>query len=186
MELPLPKGYTPALTESSHPNYELIAGTPDLLPITTLVDIFDWYRINLCGKTLVDPRGRQVSFLDTDFVHLIKLLDKYGKEPRNRRMTIDQIKSGRISLVPGRIDIRRTIELSWARLIVESPTMIVPNWQVMGKANPGDAYIKNFGTEERPIYRVMICGHAGLKRFPVTIFPRERFADREISSILWP
>jgi hypothetical protein len=64
--------------------------------------------------------------------------------------------------------------------------MIVPNWQIMGKANPGDAYIKNFGTKERPVYRVMICGHAGLKRFPVTIFPRERFADREVRPILWP
>lgn len=171
---------------TSNPDYELSAGTPDLLSITTLADLFEWYCVNLCGKALTDPRGRQVSFLDTDFVHLIKLLDKYGKEPRNRRMTIQQIRSGRISLVPGRIDIRRATELSWARSIVESPTMIVPNWQIMGKANPGDAYIKNFGTKERPVYRVMICGHAGLKRFPVTIFPRERFADREVRPILWP
>lgn len=128
----------------------------------------------------------KVSFLDTDFIHLIKLVDKYGKEPRNRRMTIDQIQSGRVHLVPGRLDLRRASELPWARLIVESPTMIVPNWQIMGKANPGDAYIKNFGTLERPVYRVMICGHAGRKRFPVTIFPRERFADREIAQVLWP
>ena len=64
--------------------------------------------------------------------------------------------------------------------------MIVPNWQVMGRANPGEAYIKNFGTEERPVYRVLVCGFAGQLRRPVTIFPRERFAQREIHPILWP
>jgi hypothetical protein len=41
------------------------------------------------GRQIVDPRGCQVSFLDTDFVHLIKLVDKFGKEPKNRRMTIE-------------------------------------------------------------------------------------------------
>ena len=161
-------------------------GTPAVLPITTLLDLFNWYRLNLCGKEIVDPRGCHVSFLDTDFVHLIKLTDKYGKEPKNRRMAIEQIQSGRIALNPSRIQIRRAQELSWARLIIERPTMIVPNWQAMGRAIPGDAYIRNFGTESQPIYRVLICGHAGKKRWAVTIFPRERFADREISTILWP
>jgi hypothetical protein len=51
-------------------------GTPAVLPITTLLDLFSWYRLNLCGKEIVDPRGCRVSFLDTDFVHLIKLKDK--------------------------------------------------------------------------------------------------------------
>ena len=91
-----------------------------------------------------DPRGYAISFQDTDFVHLIKLKDKFGKEPRNARMTIDQIQSGRITLVPGRLEVRRAQELSWAQTIIESPTMIVPNWQIMGRANPGDAYIKTF------------------------------------------
>ena len=161
-------------------------GTPAVLPITTLLDLFNWYRQNLCGKEIVDPRGYRVTFLDTDFVHLIKLTDKYGKEPKNRRMTIEQILSGRITLNPSHIQIRRAQELSWARSIIESPTMIVPNWQAMGRAIPGDAYIKNFGTEGQPIYRVLICGHAGKKRWAVTIFPRERFADREIATVLWP
>ena len=160
--------------------------TPAILPITTLLDLFNWYRLNLCGKEIVDPRGCRVSFLDTDFVHLIKLTDKYGKEPKNRRMTGEQIQSGRITLNPSRLQIRRAQELSWARSIIEIPTMIVPNWQAMGRAIPGDAYIKNFGTEGQPIYRVLICGHAGKKRWAVTIFPRERFADREIATVLWP
>jgi hypothetical protein len=103
--------------------------------------MFNWYRVNLCAKAIIDPRGYRVTFLDTDFVHLIKLTDRYGKEPKNRRMTIEQIQSGRVALVPGRIDLRRAQELTWVRSIIERPTMIVPNWQIMGRANPGDAYI---------------------------------------------
>ena len=127
-----------------------------------------------------------MSFLDTDFVHLIKLIDKFGKEPKNRRMTIEQIQSGRIVLVAGRFDLRRAMELTWARSIIEEPSMIVPNWQVLGRAIPGDAYIRNFGSLRDPIYRVLICGHSGRKRWAVTIFPRERFADRETAHVLWP
>jgi hypothetical protein len=179
-----------ALTDSIPPEApsspKWAEGTPAVLPITTLLDLFNWYRQNLCGKEIVDPRGYRVTFLDTDFVHLIKLTDKYGKEPKNRRMTIEQIQSGRITLNPSRIQIRRAQELSWARPIIESPTMIVPNWQAMGRAIPGDAYIKNFGTDGQPINRVLICGYSGKKRWAVTIFPRERFADREIATIFWP
>jgi hypothetical protein len=159
---------------------------PALLAITTLLDLFTWYTQNLCDRFFVDPRGYRVTFQDTDFVHLIKLKDKFGKEPKNARMTIEQIQSGRITLVPGRLDIRRAQELSWARSIIESPTKIVPNWQVMGRANPGDAYIKTFGTETLTHHRVMICGHAGLKRRVVTIFARDRFTKREINTVLWP
>ena len=159
--------------------------TPALLALTTLLDLFTWYSQNLCDRSFVDPRGYRVSFADTDFVHLIKLKDKYGVEPRNARMTIEQIQSGRIVLHPGRLDIRRAQELSWARSIIESPDKIVANWQVMGRANPGDAYIKNFGTDETPHHRVLICGHAGLKRRVVTIFARDR-AGREVTPVLWP
>jgi hypothetical protein len=178
------------LTDSIKPDHPTLPAWPEcrptLLPITSLLDLLNWYRLNLCGREIMDPRGCRATFIDTDFVHLIKLTDKYGKEPKNRRMTIEQIKSGRITLHLSRFEIRRAQELSWARPIIESPTLIVPNWQAMGRAIPGDAYIKNFGTEMQPIYRVLICGHAGKKRWAVTIFPRERFADREIASVLWP
>jgi hypothetical protein len=177
---------TDAIPPGTQPSPKWAEGTPAVLPITTLLELFNWYRFNLCGSEIVDPRGSRVTFLDTDFVHLIKLTDKFGKEPKNRRMTIEQIQSGRITLNPGRIQIRRAQELSWARPIIEAPTMIVPNWQAMGRAIPGDAYIKNFGTDAQTIYRVLICGHAGKKRWAVTIFPRERFADREIATKLWP
>ena len=81
---------------------------------------------------------------------------------------------------------QRAQELSWARAIVETPNLIVPNWQIMGRANPGDALIKNFGTEAHPVYRVLICGHEGRKRRAVTIFPRERFTAIEVAVLLWP
>lgn len=135
--------------------YALIPTTPGLLPLTSLVDLYRWYRLNLCQPEILDCRGYRVRFQDTDFVHLIKLTDKYGKEPKNRRMSIEQIESGRVHLVAGRFDARRTQELTWARSIIQGPTMIVPNWQVMGRANPGEAYIKNFGTEIRAVYRVL-------------------------------
>ena len=154
--------------------------------MTSLREMLDWYRLNLCAKELVDPRSQRVTFQDTDFIHLIKLVDSFGKEPRNRRMAIQQIDSGRIVLNTGRIEPQRAQELTWVRSIVETPTLIVPNWQIMGRANPGDAYVKNFGTDERPIYRVLVCGHAGMKRWAVTIFPKERFKAQEIETILWP
>jgi hypothetical protein len=171
--------------ESQPKPFLLAPGTPALLPLLSMGSLYRWYSLNLCGREFLDPRGYRVSFIDTDFVHLIKLTDKQGREPRNRRMTIEQIESGRVSLVHGRFDFRRAQELSWARAIIEHPTMIVPNWQVMGSANPGDAYIKDFGVG-RPVYRVLICGHAGRRRRAVTIFPRERFTDREITPVLWP
>jgi hypothetical protein len=159
---------------------------PELLPIESLVQLLDWYRTNLCHRPIVDPRGQKVSFQETDFIHLVKLTTKYGCEPKNRRMAVEQIVARRITFNPSQICISRAKELSWARSLAEEPDMIVPNWQVMGLANPGDAYIKNFGTPENPTYRVLICGHAGMKRWVVTIFPRERFADREIRNPLWP
>ena len=178
----LTEEFKPASPASPPP---LAPATPDLLPLTTLLELFNWYSQNLCDRSFMDPRGYRVSFADTDFVHLIKLKDKYGVEPRNARMTIKQIQSGRITLHPARLDIRRAQELSWARSIIENPDKIVSNWQVMGRANPGDAYIRNFGTEEFPHHRVLICGHAGLKRRVVTIFARDR-AGREVASVFWP
>jgi len=151
------------------------------------LDLLNWYKRNLCGAAIVDPRGCRVTFLDTDFVHLIKLTNKYGREPKNRRMTIEQIQSGRIALLPDRISLQRARELSWAKSIIENPTQIVPNWQVMGRANPGDAYIKDFGLPGNPIYRVLVCGHSGLKRWAVTIFPKERITERDLAGgVLWP
>ncbi len=53
--------------------------------------------------------------------------------------------AGRVKLVAGRFSAQRAREVSWARLIVEDPWKILPNWQVLGRANPGEVYVRNFG-----------------------------------------
>jgi len=157
-----------------------------LLALTTMLDLFTWYRRNLVETELYDPRGNRVRFLETDFVHLIKMTNRYGDEPKNARMTIEQIKSGRIQLVAGRFDAQRAQELCHARTIACEPWRIVPNWQPLGRANPGEAYIKNIGADNDPIYRVLICGVEGRARRPVTIFPREGFSAKHLAGQLWP
>lgn len=98
---------TEEIQHETQPALLVVPITPALLPLTSLRELFDWYKLNLCDRAFTDPRGYRVSFEDTDFVHLIKLTNKYGKEPRNARMTIEQIQSERIVLHPGRLDIRR-------------------------------------------------------------------------------
>jgi hypothetical protein len=58
-------------------------------------------------------------------------------------------------------------EYPWTsqRSSTESTDKIVPNWQVLGRANPGDAYIKNFGTEAVSHHRALICDRADLQRY---------------------
>jgi hypothetical protein len=161
-------------------------GAPDYLPLTSLQDLLRWYRLNLVSTEIRDPRGYRVLFPEPEFVHLIKLVTKDGKEPRNRQLTIEQVDSGRLQLVAGRISLRRSRELSWARLIVGDPWTILPNWQVMGKANPGEIYVRNFGTESKPVMRALVCGISGQTRRVVTHFPRAHFSKQLLSTALWP
>ena len=154
------------LTEGPRPAPQPVAEphTPDLLTLTTLFDLFTWYSQNLCDRSFIDPRGYRVSFADTDFVHLIKLKDKYGREPRNARMTIEQIRSGRITLHPGGLDIRRAQELSWARSIIESPNKIVPNWQAMGRGQiPATRLSRTSGLRLSPITACSSAAMQGLR-----------------------
>ena len=157
---------------------------PPLIQLTTIQELLEWYETNLCNKRPEDPRGFHVRFEVTSFVHLIQMKTKFGKEPKNKQMTIAQIRSGKIRFVKGRFDERRASELSWARELATNPDLIVPNWQVMGTGD--EAYIKNFGTEERPKYRVLICIVIGTVREAWTIFPRERIKETEIRGQLWP
>ncbi len=155
-------------------------------PLTSMLDLFNWYKRNLCQPGLRDCRGYRVLFRDEDFIHLIKLVDRYGREPKNRAMAIANIKSGQLKffhgsrLSPGNFCLQRAKDLVFARSLLEHPDMIVPNWQPIAKGNPGDAYIRNLGSESRTRYRVLICGYGGKKRLPITIFPRQHFSEREI------
>jgi hypothetical protein len=165
---------------------ELPGDAPAFLPLTSLLDLLTWYRQNLCNCDIRDPRGYRVLFPEPEFVHLIKLVTKNEIEPKNRPLTIQQIESGRVRLVHGRFSMSRACELSWARLIVQDPWKILPNWQPLGKANPGEIYIRNFGTEEKPVMRSLVCGIAGQTRRVVTHFPRGRFSRELLATAIWP
>jgi len=114
----------------------------------------------------------------------MQMKTKYGDEPKNKRLALDQIRSGRIQLVAGRFDPQRTQELSWACEIARNPDVICHNWQALGTG--GEAYVKNFGSNEEPQFRVMICEVVGTLREVITIFPRERIGVKELLAKIWP
>jgi hypothetical protein len=157
---------------------------PPLLPLNDLRELLLWYRRNLCDAEIRDPRGSRVRFLPENFVHLIKLTTKYGKEPKNASITLEEIERGRIRLVAGRFDPQRASELPWIQAIAADPWRIVANWQVLGRGD--EAYIRNFGTDETPLYRILVCEVLGTLRQAVTVFPRERISSKELGLVLWP
>ena len=160
------------------------AGTAELSPhsLSTLQELLSWYETNLCNVQLNDPRGYRVRFNVEDFVHLVKLTNKYGQEPKNRRLAIADIRRGNISSESGRFDRQRALDLPRARQISTRPDYICPNWQGVGD----EVYVKNFGSEAAPQYRVLVCKVRGTGRIAITIFPRERIAQRDIRNRIWP
>jgi hypothetical protein len=157
---------------------------PELLVLTRIQDTLGWYEQNLCRVRLIDPRGFRVRFLPENFIHLIQLKNKFGEEPRNARLALEEIRSGKIHFVAGRFDPQRTAELAWAARIATDPNRICGNWQVLGHGD--EAYIKNFGTDAEPKYRVMVCRVVGTMRQVITIFPRERLGEKELQAQIWP
>jgi hypothetical protein len=157
---------------------------PALLPLNDIRELLRWYRLRLCEAEIRDPRGYRVRFLPENFIHLVKLTTKYGKEPKNASVAVEEIERGRIKLVAGRFDAQRAAELSWIHPIAAVPWRIVPNWQALGRGD--EAYIRNFGTENAPVYRVLVCEVLGTLRQAVTVFPRERISAKELAVILWP
>jgi hypothetical protein len=97
---------------------------------------------------------------------------------------LKRFERGRIKLVAGRFDAQRAAELSWIHPIAAAPWRIVPNWEAPGRGD--EAYIRNFGTEDAPVYRVLVCEVIGTLRQAVTVFPRERISAKELAVILWP
>jgi len=157
---------------------------PALLPLDDMRALLHWYRLNLCEAEFRDPRGYRVRFLPENFIHLIKLTNKYNDEPKNPRLALEEIERGRIKFVAGRFDPQRTSELSWIRLIATDPQYIVTNWQGLGRGD--EAFIRNFGTDAQPIYRVLVCEIIGTLRQSVTVFPRERIGNKELTQRVWP
>lgn len=158
---------------------------PRLLKVGTLQELLKWYETNLCGAQLIDPRGYRVRFNLDDFIHLIQLKNKYGKEPKNRRLAIEEIKRGGMKCETRRFDQQRAMELAWARQISTQPDCICSNWQVLGSGN--EMYIKDFGgAAHLPKYRVLVCKVRGTTRQVVTLFPRERIGEKELRGQVWP
>lgn len=157
---------------------------PALLPLHDMRELLRWYRLNLCEAVILDPRGFRVRFLPANFIHLIKLTTKYGDVPKNPQRALEEIERGRIKFVAGRFDAQRASELCWIRLLASDPWRVVPNWQALGRGD--EAYIRNFGTDDRPIYRVLVCEIIGTIRQVVTVFPRERISEKELFEIIWP
>lgn len=157
---------------------------PGLRPLDSISDLLDWYCLNVCAAEINDCRGFRVKFLPENFIHLIKLKNKFGKEPRNARMALEDIRRGRIRLKAGQFSPQRAEELSWAVLTAREPDVICVNWKADGHS--GEAFIKNWGSSQEPRYRVLICEVHGTVRRPVTLFPREAFRGHEMLTKVWP
>jgi hypothetical protein len=112
------------------------------------------------------------------------LKNDYGEEPRNARIALDGIRAGKIQFAAGRFNLQGTEELPWAEEIARGPDRICGNWQALGHGD--EAYVKNFGTDAEPKFRVMVCKVTGTIRQVVTIFPRERIGRREVIAQIWP
>jgi hypothetical protein len=154
-----------------------------LLPLDNIQEVLQWYENNLCNVELRDPRGYRVRFKVEHFIHLIKLTNKYGKEPKNRRLAIEEIKSGKIRFVVGRFSEQRASEIPWAVELATQPNCICPNWQALGTGD--ENYVRNFGTESYPQWRVLVCKAFGETRHFSTLFPSE-VREKHLAVKIWP
>lgn len=154
-----------------------------LLPITTIRDALEWYEKNLCNVDLRDPRKFRVRFKCEHFIHHIKLKNKYGDEPKNRTLTIGDVRAGKIQFVEGRYNPQRVSELPWAAELAIRPTCICPNWQAVGTGD--ENYVRNFGTETAPQWRVLVCKAIGQTRHFSTMFARE-IREKDLAVRIWP
>ncbi|HEY2546148.1 MAG TPA: hypothetical protein VGI46_08795 [Candidatus Acidoferrum sp.] len=154
-----------------------------LLPLDRIQDVLRWYEQNLCNVDLRDPRDFRVRFKPEHFIHQIKLMNKYGKEPRNRTLMIEEIRSGKIRFVPGRYSPQRAAEIPWAGELATKPDCICPNWQILGSGD--ENYVRNFGTESLPQWRVLVCKVIGQTRHFSTLFPCE-IREKQLAVKIWP
>jgi len=154
-----------------------------LLPLDSIQEVLRWYEQNLCNVDLRDGRGYRVRFKPEHFIHHIKLTNKYGKEPKNRVLALEEIRSGKIQFVPGRYNAQRAAEIPWAVELATYPYCICPNWQALGSGD--EVYVRNFGTEEIPQWRALVCKIVGETRHFSTLFPREIRAKHLVTKI-WP
>jgi len=154
-----------------------------LLPLTSIQDALQWYEENLCNVDLRDPRNFRVRFQCEHFIHHVKLKNKYGQEPKNRRLAIEEIKSSKLQFVDGRFNPQRTSEIPWAVELATRPHCICPNWQALGTGD--ESYVRNFGTESAPQWRVLVCKVIGQTRHFSTMFPCD-IREKHLAVEIWP
>lgn len=154
-----------------------------LLPLEDIRYVLEWYEQNLCNVELRDPRGYRVRFKLEHFIHHIKLMNKFGEEPRNRRLAIEEIKAGKIQFAQGRYSAQRASEIPWAVELATRPHCICPNWQALGTGD--ENYVRNFGTDNAPQWRVLVCKVIGQTRHFSTLFPCE-VKERDLARKIWP
>jgi hypothetical protein len=154
-----------------------------LLPLDSIQEVLEWYEQNLCNVELRDPRGYRVLFRPEHFIHQIKLVTKFGKEPRNRLLALEEIRAGKIKFVAGRYNAQRASEIPWAVELATRPHCICPNWQCLGTGD--ENYVRNFGTDEFPQWRVLVCKVVGQTRHFSTLFPCE-MKDKHMEGKIWP
>jgi hypothetical protein len=104
-----------------------------LLPLHSIQEVLQWYENNLCNVELRDPRGYRVRFKPEHFIHLVTLTTKYGEEPRNRRLAVEEIKSGKIQFVDGRYDVAARLRTTLGRGIGEEPRVYLSELASIGK-----------------------------------------------------
>lgn len=154
-----------------------------LLPLDDIRAVLQWYEQNLCDVDLRDPRGFRVRFKREHFIHQIKLTNKWGKEPKNRRLAIEEIRLGNIHFVPGRYDPQRASEIPWAVELATKPDCICPDWQILGSGD--ENYVRNFGTSTLPQWRVLVCKVIGETRHFSTLFPCD-VRGKHLATKIWP
>jgi hypothetical protein len=154
-----------------------------LLPLDNLRETLEWYEKNLCDVELRDPRGYRVRFKSEHFIHHIKLTTKFGKEPKNRTLTIEEIRADRIQFVSGRFSVQRASEIPWPVELATKPECICLNWQGMGTGD--ENYVRNFGTEDQPQWRVLVCKIIGQTRHFSTLMPCE-IKEKYLANKIWP
>lgn len=174
---------------TTHDDELPLAGVLPSPPLDSMPALFCWYSKYLCNAELRDPRGFRVCFEPNAFVHLAKITDKYGREPKNKQLAIGQMQRGRFPLIHGKTpnyDPERVRNLAFAAALTQKPDFIVKNWQAQGSAYPGEVYVRDFGTSGRRKYRILICKINGLKRVPVTAFAKQSIMHMESFVRLWP
>jgi hypothetical protein len=153
------------------------------LVLDSIQEVLKWYERNVCNVELRDPRGYRVRFKVEHFIHHIKLTNKYGREPRNRKLAIEEIKAGKIQFVEGRYNQQRASEIPWAVELATAPDHICENWQALGTGD--ENYVRNFGTPDFPQWRVLVCKVIGETRHFSTLFPCD-VRDKHLARKIWP